>query len=308
MINFTDGEQEILKISRCTKMMRDIRDVETVSRWYLVVSVANIALSITALLGNALILGALYKETSLHRPSKALLTSLASTDFLVGLVAEPLLAVRLMSVVNKRWELCLFTRSSAHLISAVLCGVSLMTMIAISVDRLLALSLRLRYRQVVTVKRVRFAVGCFWLASLSGSLLYLWNKRIFFVACVVVILLAIAISTSCYIKVYLSLSHQQAQVRDQQMGSVHLNMARYKKTVTSALWVHSTLVVCYLPFVVVSMSTRISLSLSVAEVCTTSLIFLNSSLNPFLYCWKIREIRHEVHEIFKINFYPSAWS
>ena len=43
-------------------------------------SVLNTFLSITACLGNTLILVALYKETSLHPPSKLLLRSLAATD------------------------------------------------------------------------------------------------------------------------------------------------------------------------------------------------------------------------------------
>ena len=49
-----------------------------------------------------------------------------------------------------------------------LCGVSLLTLTAISVDRLLALLLGLRYRQVVTVKKTYVAILAFWIVSVVG--------------------------------------------------------------------------------------------------------------------------------------------
>ena len=49
-----------------------------------------ILLSITAILGNSLILAALHKESSLHPPSKLLYRFLATSDLLVGLVSQPL--------------------------------------------------------------------------------------------------------------------------------------------------------------------------------------------------------------------------
>ncbi|CAH3155257.1 unnamed protein product, partial [Pocillopora meandrina] len=48
-----------------------------------------------------------------------------------------------------------------------------------------------------------------------------------------------------------------------------INIVRYRKTVSSALWISLVLLVCYLLFVI--------------------MIFLNSSLNPLLYCWKMRD-------------------
>jgi len=64
-------------------------------------SALNIFLSVTASLGNALILVALQKETSLHPPAKLLFQSLAVTDFFAGLVSQPLFAVALMADLVK---------------------------------------------------------------------------------------------------------------------------------------------------------------------------------------------------------------
>ena len=76
-------------------------------------SVLNSFLSVTAFLGNALILIALHKESSLHSPSKLLLRSLTTTDLLVGLNAEPLGVIGWMSVVNEHWNICPFVHEVA---------------------------------------------------------------------------------------------------------------------------------------------------------------------------------------------------
>ncbi len=76
-------------------------------------------------------------------------------------------------------------------------------------------------------------------------------------------------------------------------------MERYKKTVFSALWVHITLLTCYLPFaVVVTLITirGLSSSLFLAQGWAFTLVYLNSSLNPAFYCWKIKEVRQAMKE------------
>ena len=109
-------------------------------------SIVNIFLSITAVLGNTLILVALHKETSLHPPSKLLYRNLAVTDFCVGTIAEPLHVVYWISVVTGKWDICYLAHLmvTLHLAAYTFCGVSLLTLTAISVDRLLALLLGLR--------------------------------------------------------------------------------------------------------------------------------------------------------------------
>ena len=122
----------------------------------------DILLSITAFAGNFLILVALHKESSLHPPSKLLYCCLATTDLLVGLVSLPLSALYRMSMVQEHWSLCRYVRDVAYITGYVLFLVSLMTMTAISVDRLLALLLGLRYKQIVTLKRTYIIVTTFW--------------------------------------------------------------------------------------------------------------------------------------------------
>ena len=267
----------------------------------------NIFLAITSALGNTVILAALNKVSSLHPPSKILLRSLALTDFCVGILLEPLFVIFLMTVVNKSLNLCRDVVAFALFTGQVLCLVSLFTLTAISVDRLLALLLGMRYRQVVTSKRVRLSVICFWILSICFATAVFWNKKITIHYIFIAVLLCIMVSTCCYITIYIKLFHHQAQIHQhvhqgQASGHEPLNIARYRKTVSSALWVHFTLLACYLPMVIVtvSMAVRGSTS-SFLEPWTLSstLIFFSSTLNPILYCWKIREVRRAAMDMLK---------
>jgi len=69
-------------------------------------AVLNGVLSITALLGNSLILIALRKQSSLRPSSKLLLRSSATTDLCVGFFSEPLYITLLVTIVHDRWTIC----------------------------------------------------------------------------------------------------------------------------------------------------------------------------------------------------------
>ena len=267
-------------------------------------SAFNIFLSITAVLGNSLIIVALRKVSSLHPPSKLLFKCLATTDLCVGLVAEPLSVVYWMSMSQEQYNLCRYAYASFIIVSYTMSSVSLLTTSAISVDRLLALFLGLRYRQVVTLKRTYVIVAIFSIMSVAASVSFLINYHVTIWYGYMVIPLCLVISIASYTKIFLTLRHHQIQVQghvqQEQPSQINLlNIERYRKAVSSALWVQCTLVACYLPYGTVralfgygksSSSSFLLLGLGI------SLIYLNSSLNPFLYCWKISEVKQAVKE------------
>ena len=248
-----------------------------------------ILLSITAFLGNSLILVALHIESSLHPPSKLLYRCLATTDLLVGLVCQPLSATYWMSVADEQWNLCRYVFVAAFLTDIALCRVSLLTMTAISVDRLLALLLGLRYRQIITLKRTYITVATFWIVSSVAALRYILDYRILILYDSIITPSCLVISVASYTKIFRVLSHHQAQVQDhlqQQPGQPNApNMARYKKAVNSALWVQLALVVCYAPSFIVTIviadSKTYSSHLVVLREVAAVLVYFNSTLNPF---------------------------
>ena len=100
------------------------------------IAVLNAFLSITAFLGNVLVLAALRKDSSLHPPSKLLLCSLALTDLCAGMLSEPLYVTLLVTVVNEHWSICRYVEIAFPVIARILTFSSLLTLTAISVDRL----------------------------------------------------------------------------------------------------------------------------------------------------------------------------
>ena len=267
-------------------------------------SALNIFLSIFAFLGNTLILIALHKESSLHPPSKLLYRTLAATDLCVGIIVEPLTVTQWMSAVNERWNICRYAVYTSEFTGFTLCSVSLFTVTAISVDRLLALLLGLRYRQVVTLKRTYLTAIVFWVVSIVAGTTFLWNPRLPQWYINIGIPLCLVTSIFSYTKIFLILRHNQIQVQNhvsqgQPNQAIPLNIARYRKAVSIALWVQVTIVVCYLPYsitVALTPPRGSSSSVYLSRQFTVTLVLLNSSLNPLLYCWKIREVNQAVKD------------
>ena len=262
----------------------------------------NIFLSITATLGNALILVALRNVSSVHPPTKLLLRCLAVTDLCVGLISQPLFATMILNSVTKINMNILFYLFMVMVASGItLSGVSIYTLTALSVDRLLALLLGLRYRQVVTLRRAFAAVCCFWLMSITCGLIYsFWRHLAVYTTGAVIGILSLCISFFSYSKIFLTLRQRQAQIQfqarhERARGRIALNIARYKKSVSSIAWVQLALIVWYVPFyisvVIILLSGWRGMTMDVIMACAYTFIYSNSSLNPILYCWKIKDVR-----------------
>lgn len=295
MENFTADDSEHHLFNKLEPFLCVGKPTEEIHQIRLL-SALNFFLSITAALGNIFILVALPKTSSLHPSSKILYRCLATTDLCVGMVAQPLFAVHLLFRVDERRFLCYIALRMCYCSGVILCGVSMTTLTAISVDRLLALQLALRYRQVVTATRVRGVVIFFWIASVFVSTTYFWNDFIALTASCSAPLLCLLTSALSYAKMCVSLRQHRVQIGDQNQRTP-LNIARYRRTVSSALFIQLGLMVCYLPYGVVSTilttsGLKSALYLPFA-VCYCLLLF-NSSLNPLLYCWKIRDVRQAV--------------
>ena len=191
---------------------------------------------------------------------------------------------------------------------------SLFSSTPISVDRLLALLLGPRYRQVVTLRRTCITAIGFWIVSTVGSSTLFWNSLIISRLQYIVTAMCLVITIFAYAKIFYSMRHSQIHLQnhvaqEQPSQAIPLNIAGYRKAVYSALLVQVTLVVCYLPRGVVDASTRqreMTLSVYLVREFAVTSLFLNSSLNPLLYCWKIREIRQAVKETLRQIFCRSS--
>lgn len=272
----------------------------------------DICLSIAASLGNTLIIIALQKVSSIHPPTKLLFQNQAVMDLCVGLIVQPLhasITVIMGSTARVDPNTEYYVVTAYQVVNYIAGGASLVSPAAISIDRLLALRLGLRYRHIVTLKRARVVVCCTWLTGLTGALLYLTlGERITPPMIVVVLIVCGSTANFCYTRIFYRLRRHQARVHDQQGQSngtsIPLNIKKYKNTVSSMAWIQFVLVLTLVPFIIVVVIIQItgenkdSLLLITA---TVTVLYSNSSLNPFLYCWKIGEVRKAVKDIVR-NF------
>ena len=300
--------------------------------------------------------------------TKLLFACLATTDLCVGLFSQPLFVADIIlniDIANTNLDILQHVGEFVYISSYVLCGVSVLTSTAISVDRLLVLLLRLKYRQVVTLKRAQVVVLLCWVIAVSCGLVRVWSQTISQIFVLVIGLVSLVTSVFCYVKIHLRLQGNQATVEDSSGGGqsnedeevgggekgagrateegvgettgagrdteeegagvegtgratdegsvragkakvspkrriqerVRLNIVQYKKVVSSIFWLQLTLVACYAPFMTVSLLRHTVLSGTTIHglwLFTATLVYSNSSLNPFLYCWKIREVRMAV--------------
>ena len=301
--------------------------------------------------------------------TKLLFACLATTDLCVGLFSQPLfVANMILNIDLANADLGILSQMDevVFISSYVLCGVSVLISTAISVDRLLVLLLRLKYRQVVTLKRAQVVILFCWVTAVSCGLVHVWSQTISQIFVLMIGLVSLVTSVFCYVKIYLRLQGNQAAVEesfgggqsneDEEVGGgekgagrateegvgettgagrdteeepgagvegtgratdgrclragaakvspkrriqerVRLNIVQYKKVVSSIFWLQLTLVACYAPFITVSLLRHTLLSGKTVYslwLFTVTLVYSNSSLNPFLYCWRIREVRMAV--------------
>lgn len=270
--------------------------------------VLNILLAVIAFTSNVLILIALHK-CLVRPPTKLLFRCLSSTDLCVGLILQPLYVTYLIH--SQSPNICHLLGILTSIAGGIFCGVSLTTLTAISVDRLLALLLVMKFKEVVTLGRVRFLVAIFWAFCGTSTVLFVVSFYVAVGLVSIIMVLCLMTSAFCYTKIYISFNKHQKQLRrniplgnsNKPEGATLLNTPQYKKTVSFSLWLQMALMMCFLPFAIVAalyafIGLRSPL-LDFAWHVALSIVMFNSSLNPILYFWKIKGVREAVKDTMK---------
>ena len=276
----------------------------------------NAFLLFTALVLNIITIQALRKISSFPKPLKTLLLSLAVSDLGVGLLVHPLYIVLLVMNIEQNTNNRIFIMvSKAKLISGhLLCAASFLGIIALTVDRFLAIHLHLRYQELVTHRRVVTVVISVWVWSSCFSLFVLNRVLENVLAIINATIGAVCLTTTglIYCKIYSIVRHYTNQIHTLQLQPVGQNQngglanaARLKKILLATFYVYVVFVVCFLPFICVNAAYQIygesELRLHLLYYSTT-LAHLNSSLNPLVYCWKMRNIRQAVISVLRNIF------
>lgn len=275
----------------------------------------NVLLSYTAITLNTITILAL-RKTSLSSPLKTLLLSLAVSDLGVGLLVQPLyVASFVMESEGNSSASYYFVIKSYDMIVVFLCVASFLGVTALSVDRFLAIHLHLRYQAIVTHKRVVASVVSIWVLSAVISQTALRIRQVTFLMFGTISVICLISSAFFYYKIYVTVQRHANQIQVLQLQPrqgdnemVEYN-ARLKKAAIGTFYVYLVFLICNLPntlfFLIPSNLVHQSADLGTILSLADTLVFLNSSLNPLIYCWKMRHIRQAIMEMLrKIYFGP----
>ena len=111
-----------------------------------------------------------------------------------------------------------------------------------------------------------------------------------------------------YVRIYKVVRYHQNQIYSQnQLQNAQTREAhRQRKSAYNSLLVSVVFLACYFPFLpctILYLTNTSEISFLVAHFACIFLIYLNSSLNPFVYCWRYPEIRQSVKSTVKQIFH-----
>ena len=274
--------------------------------------VFNAFLCYTPIALNSATIYAMTKTSSLPKNIKTLLLSLVVSDLGVGFIVQPLyIAVLVMNLTEPN-----FGNNSTHtttftalLISAYsLSYASFFSVTALTVDRFLAIHPHLRYQELVTYKRVVVEVVSIWVLNAILSLIrqLVPAKENAFVILATIEIMCLFATAVLYSKIYLAVQHHTneihtLQVQQEQNGDI-TNAARLRKTALATFYVYFAFLICYLPRICIFLTMRIyreSTALQSGLSYSMTMVYLNSSLNPLIYCRKMKHIRHAIMDILR---------
>ena len=270
--------------------------------------VFNAFFSFTAITLNIVTIIALRKPLTIPRALKIFLLSLAVSDLGVGLLVQPLYITRLVMMIKENTQTYEITLTFFYSTSCFFASASFFGVVALAADRFLALHLHLRYQELVTHKRVVAVVISIWILSAIPMLLSIWIPNAVGIILVSVESVCYLTTAFFYFKIYLAVRHHsnqnhvlQAQLAQNNEGDM-TNAARERKAAVGTLYVYLVFLICYLPntcYWIIERSVGPSTMLSQFVLYTNTLIYLNSSLNPLIYSWKMRHVRNAIMEILR---------
>ena len=256
--------------------------------------------SYAAIMLNIVAIIALRKTPSLPKPLKVLLLSISVSDLCIGLLVQPLYVA--LHMINEDKPIFKPLAIVNTISATFFCTATLLGICAVSVDRFLEIHLHFRYQDIVTHRRVVAVVISIWV--LSAVLSVPRTNTHFETANRIILAIIVFITLGClvaiaitYVKMYLVLKHHQVHALniplDSQDAVAFEDTARQKKSAVVIFYLYLTLLICYLPNACIALMFVLSSEIPPRRVIIFSdaLLFLNSSLDPLINCWKMRQVR-----------------
>ncbi|XP_026668424.1 octopamine receptor Oamb [Ceratina calcarata] len=136
--------------------------VEWSGPWILATLIVLAIVNVMVVLGNVLVIMAVYHTSKLRNVTNMFIVSLAVADLMVGLAVLPFSA---MWEVFKVWIFGDLWCSIWLAVDVWMCTASILNLCAISLDRYLAVTRPVSYPQIMSPKRARLLVATVWILS-----------------------------------------------------------------------------------------------------------------------------------------------
>ncbi|EDO36184.1 predicted protein [Nematostella vectensis] len=273
---------------------------------YTTATIIEALLVIPTSVENFLVVAGIWKTRSLHSPANFLICVLAISDMGVGIAVLPFhIAANMYALYTDFSPWCDATRI-AYGIGVFFACVSLVTITAISIERVAALYWALTYESFASNNKVALFVIITWPGSALLSLLQYFDISTYKILAAAISFLCFVASTIGCFKIYQVVHHHRTQIRHQEsVTKTSCNrvaeatrdraaIAKRRKSSLAMLLLYGLFVLCYTPYVCVQLVMLFGLDngfIQAWEITTVSIVFVNSVLNPLLYCWRMRDIR-----------------
>jgi len=257
----------------------------------------------------------IWTNPSLRTSSSFILCGLAFTDFCTGLVTQPFFVAAETTCLKKPQEiedsvsLLVIAKVIAEGCGTYLIALTVLVVTFMSIERWLYMSAR---RSLVNGSRVRVTLTGLFLIPIpapvfrSFQLLKGRHGLVLNIISFAVLLLCLFATSVAYFNVSLIIRHHQQQVRtnepSQNFGRPAIDLAKYKKSVYSILYIVLLFYLSYLPFLVflgVHTSLQNHSQVELAFLVANVFFFLSSSVNPLIYLCRMNDIRNGVKQLLK---------
>jgi len=253
---------------------------------------------------NILTLVTVWRKPSFHNPSGYFICNFALSDLAAGVFGIPVMITwMILDLTSDDLEIICTCGKLRAVGGAAVAGTSFLTLTAAVVDRYFALRYHLRYSSIVTTSRViAVCIGC-WLLALAASLTQFSSVYMFEVTALAFMAPSMVLIIVCYYKFYLIVRHHHNQIQAQvtEENVTMPNMSCYKKTVSVLVYLVIVFFFFYTPFVFILIYQKVkgyTLFYLHGWLISVALVYISSSLNPLIYCWRLKEFRIAMKETF----------
>jgi hypothetical protein len=256
---------------------------------------------------NLLVIIAYFRTLRRHEFNTTLLAYLAAADLFITAVVQPLMISRLtLELFDKHY--CLYWLSIRRLFEFSV-PVSFLSVGLITYERYQALFSPIKYRTSGLRRRIKIAMIVIWLFALVTTCLRFFDFFVviyYFMALFIIIALVVA-NTIIYVKIgkMASVYTRDRRATAQKFSDTRSSrkiLAKDKRSTRTLFYIFLSLVICYLPMLVAILYSIINgqdKSQSMQFLFgylpwADAFAFLNSTLDPFIYCLRNPRLKNAV--------------